>query len=138
MPHPSGYEFTAEQNETLGGLTQLMQFFAYSLYLVGGLQAVFICTTAPAVMASGWSATPVLIAVLLAGLMGMGLGMVLKKAAEDFKLIIDTEGNDVEHLLEGMRKLKSFFRSLGLIAWLLAVALLVALSQSIVTGGANA
>lgn len=137
MAHPSGYEFTAEQNETLGGLTQLMQFFAYTLYLVGGLQAIFICTTAPTVMSSGWSATTVLLAVLLAGLMAMGLGMVLKNAATHFKQIIDTEGNDVDHLLHGMRKLKSFFRLLGLMAWLLAVALLVALSQSVVTGGPN-
>lgn len=125
----TGYEFTSEQNKVLGGLTSLMTMFAYSLFLMGGLQAVFICTTAPRVAQASRAAIPLLAVVSLAGVVGMALALLLKKAASDFVMIIKTQGNDIDHLMQALGKLRKFFRYTAIVGWILALVLLLTLGQ---------
>ena len=54
--------------------------------------------------------------------MGVVVGVLLVKATAGFKALITTEGNDVEHLMSGMARLRYI---LGLIFWVATAASLL-------------
>jgi hypothetical protein len=66
--------------------------------------------------------------------MGCVVGVLLVKATSAFKALIKTEGNDLEHLMNGLARLRDI---LGLIFWvatgaslLLTVSLVLLLTYS--------
>lgn len=120
-----GYEFNEQENESLSSLATLMRLFAQSLFLVGAMQAVYVCVSAQEVLSQSPTMVPTLAATLVAGLVCMGVALFLKQAAERFDAIVETEGNDVDHLMTAFTKLQNFFKVTGAAVWLLALGLAV-------------
>ena len=58
----------------------------------------------------------------LISVMGVVVGVLLVNATTAFKALIKTEGNDLEHLMSGMARLRDI---LGLVFWVATVASLL-------------
>ncbi|NES07158.1 MAG: hypothetical protein F6K22_32790 [Okeania sp. SIO2F4] len=115
------YEFNPSQNELILDLSNKMRFVSYFL-IAGGVLATII------------------------GLLGLNPGVIIQavvdiligvwtlKAASSFKLIVDTEGNDIVNLMGALGELRKLYR---LQYWLLIIALVflaIALVLGIVAG----
>jgi uncharacterized membrane protein len=117
MTSPS-YEFTAEQNETFKGLVRNMKrsgivvaiasliLFAYQMVEHFGIslggrpnEAVYYLDLT--------------IWCLLSGV-GVVMAVLLVRATSAFTAVIHTEGNDVEHLMQGLTRLRDI---LQLLSW---------------------
>ena len=112
----ANYEFTAEQNEIFKGLVRNMRgsgvmvaigsliLFAYHLVYHFGIslgkepsQAIYQVDLA--------------IWFLLSGV-GVVVAVLLVRATGAFTAVINTEGNDVEHLMDGLTRLRGILRLL--------------------------
>ncbi|MDJ0514906.1 MAG: hypothetical protein QNJ74_01165 [Trichodesmium sp. MO_231.B1] len=115
------YEFNPSQNELILDLSNKMRFVSYFL-IAGGVLATII------------------------GLLGLNPGVIIQavvdiligvwtlKAASSFKLIVDTQGNDIVNLMGALGELRKLYR---LQYWLLIIALVflaIALVLGIVAG----
>jgi len=101
------YEFDQSQNELILDLSNKMRFVSYFLILVGVLAGI-------------------------TGLLGLNPGTIIQavvqiligvwtlKASSSFKLIVDTEGNDIVNLMGALGELRKLYR---LQYWLLIIAL---------------
>ncbi|MSP61950.1 MAG: hypothetical protein EXR72_16785 [Myxococcales bacterium] len=126
----AGYEFTAEQNETFKGLVRNMArsgvvVVVASVILLGynAIEHFGISlggTPSPAVYSLD------LVLWCLISAMGGVVGVLLVRATAGFSAVIKTEGNDLEHLMSSMARLRDI---LGLIFWAAtAASLLLAVS----------
>jgi uncharacterized membrane protein len=132
MTSPS-YEFTAEQNETFKGLVRNMKrsgivvaiasliLFAYQMVEYFGIslggkpnEAIYY------VDFTIWC--------LLSGV-GVVMALLLLRATGAFTAVIHTEGNDVEHLMQGLTRMRDILRLLSWAAT--AGSLLLAVSFSL-------
>jgi len=110
---PVGYEFTTTQNESIRVLSRRMTFvgifYVVASVLIGlaGLVALFF---APLI--------GVLYIILLTPQLLIGIWTI--NAANSFKLVVDTRGHDIPHL---MSALSSLWKLYTLMFWLLIVAL---------------
>ena len=110
---PVGYEFTIAQNENIRILSRRMTFvgvfYVIASVLVGlaGLVALFI---APLI--------GVLYIILLTPQLLIGIWTIT--AANSFKLVVDTRGHDIPHLMNALTSLRKLYT---LMFWLLIVAL---------------
>lgn len=136
-----GYEFTEAQNERLQLLYRRTRFLGYVLLLAGSL-----------VLASGLTVTVHLafstVAEVLAGstlILAAGgpvlilMGLLLLRAVNAFRAIVDTAGQDIDHLMVALDELQKFFSfssGLGLLVIMALVALMVNLILN--SGGSQA
>jgi hypothetical protein len=135
----AGYEFTTEQNATFMGLVRNL---ARSGVVAVVASAILLGYNAVAHfdISLGRAAHSPLVYYLdlalwgLISVMGGVVGVLLVKATAAFKALIKTEGNDLEHLMMGMVRLRDI---LGLIFWvatgaslLLTVSLVLLLTYS--------
>ena len=110
---PVGYEFTIAQNESIRVLSRRMKFvgifYVIASVLMGlaGLVALFI---APLI--------GVLYLILLTPQLLIGIWTI--NAASSFKLVVDTRGHDIPHLMNALTSLRKLYT---LMFWLLIVAL---------------
>jgi len=115
------YEFDRSQNELILDLSNKMRFVSYFL-IAGGILTTII------------------------GLLGLNPGVIVQavvdiligvwtlNAASSFKLIVDTEGNDIVNLMGALGGLRKLYR---LQYWLLIIALVfmaIALVLAIIAG----
>ncbi len=115
------YEFNQSQNELILDLSNKMRFVSYFL-IAGGVLATMI------------------------GLLGLNPGVIIQavvdiligvwtlNAASSFKLIVDTQGNDIVNLMGALGGLRKLYR---LQYWLLIIALVflaIALVLGIIAG----
>jgi hypothetical protein len=126
----SSYEFTAAQNETFQGLVRNMKrsgvvvalasviLFAYQMVEHFGIslggrpnEAVYYLDLAI------WCLLPAV---------GVVVAVLLVRATGAFTAVIHTEGNDVEHLMQGLARLRDILQLLSFTAT--AGALLLAVS----------
>lgn len=122
----AGYEFTAEQNATFTGLVRNL---ARSGVVAVVASAILLGYNAVAHfdISLGRAQSPAIyyLDLVLWGLisvMGGVVGVLLVKATVAFKALITTEGNDLEHLMIGMSRLRDI---LGLIFWVASTASLL-------------
>jgi hypothetical protein len=137
MTNP-GYEFSSTQNQVFERLVANMSragvmvgvgsliFLAYHFIDYFGLSL-------------GAAASPVVMYIdyavwFLLALIGVVTGVLLLRATTAFRALIQTEGNDIEHLMFGMRRLAEILR---LVFWaaaagsvLLAISFLLLLMYS--------
>lgn len=132
----ANYEFTAEQNEIFKGLVRNMKrsgimvaiasliLFAYHLVYHFGIslgsepsQVIYYADLA--------------IWFLLSGV-GVVVAILLVSATSAFRAVIDTEGNDVEHLMEGLTRLRGIVRLLFPAATIGSVLLTVSFALLII------
>lgn len=130
MTSHAGYEFTAQQNETFKGLVRNM---ARSGIVVAAASAILIAYHLVDLfgISLGRDPSPVVYYLDLAlwfliAIMGVVVGVLLLRGTAAFSALIRTEGNDIDHLMSGIARLRGI---LGLIfAAAVVASLLLAIS----------
>ena len=110
------YEFTAAQNEILKKAATWAGLLAWILMASGGLMAI------GGILSLDASA----IGVLIAAAIYFMIGLNFRGAAVSMKAVVETAGNDIDHLMTALDKLGSAFKVMGIL-FLLGVILFVAL-----------
>lgn len=104
------YEFSTSQNELIQQLAEKMRFVGYFLIGVGILIAVSGLVT----LTNGG------IGNIINGVIQVIIGVWTSKAASAFKLIVETQGNDIENLMGALGELRKLYT---LQYWALIIAL---------------
>ncbi len=101
-PAPSGYEFNEAQNLTFRVLASRMKF-------LGILNLVFaVCIGLFAVLAAFGSPLTIVVSGPQVALMVV-LGLWMMNASSSFRMIIDTKGSDISHLMTAMEALRKLY-----------------------------
>lgn len=104
------YEFTAEQNDTFKGLVAGMRRSG-AVVAIASLILLAYQLVEHFNISLGGKEPPAAIYYLdvtvwcLLALVGLGVAALLVKATAAFTAVIHTEGNDVEHLMQGLARL---------------------------------
>src|SRR3954447_24281277 len=125
-PAPTGYEFSAGQNDVIAPLASAMRWVGGPLAAIGIIYAAM--TILYAVQA--FSQPVALLAALWIGLAAaffLALGIWTSRAAVEFGLITTTRGADVSHLMAALDSLRKAYGLLSLIVkvYLILIALAV-------------
>lgn len=118
------YEFEQSQNELILDLSNKMRFVSYFLIAIGVLAGII----------GLFSVNP---GTIIQGVVQTLIGIWTLNAASSFKLIVDTEGNDIVNLMGALGELRKLYR---LQYWLLIIALIfmaIALVIIIIAGFFN-
>lgn len=126
----AGYEFTAEQNRTFTGLVRNLARSGVVVVLASAILLGYNAIEHFGISLGGTPSPGVYYVDLalwcLISLMGGVVGVLLVRATAAFSALIRTQGNDLEHLMSGMARLRDI---LGLIFWVAtAASLLLAVS----------
>lgn len=108
------YEFDASQNSLILDLSKKMRFVAYVLMglgLIEGIGGVIILSTGNAENGVG---------SIIAGIVYIVIGIWTQQAAKSFRLIVDTEGRDIENMMGALGQLRKLY---SLQYWVLMIAL---------------
>ncbi len=106
------YEFTEAENRVLLPLSRKMTFVAVVLMITAAVHAV------TGILASNWG-------VLLEAGVYVLIGIWTKKAANAFRRIVDTQGNDIPNLMTAMGQLNNLFTLIQWLLVILAIAILL-------------
>lgn len=107
------YEFSSSQNELITQLAEKMRFVAYFTIGLGVLVAIAGLFT---LLRGG-------ISNIITGVVQIIIGVWTNKAASSFKLIVNTQGNDIENLMGALGELRKLYT---LQYWLLILTLIFA------------
>lgn len=107
------YEFSSSQNELITQLAEKMRFVAYFTIGLGVLVAIARLFT----LRGGG------ISNIITGVVLIIIGVWTNKAASSFKLIVNTQGNDIENLMGALGELRKLYT---LQYWLLILSLIFA------------
>ncbi len=125
MSKASSYEFTAEENTVFRNLAQYMRNVGIFFSLLGiatAAGAVYLLYEGNKILGKlpGEIDTSLLQkasgTVLLFGALCLALGLFTRHAASSFRLVADTEGSDIEHLMSALGALKKLYFILFIIA----------------------
>ncbi len=111
------YEFNSEQNTILSDLAKKMQFVGIFEIVLGGIYFL-------------GSIAIFSIANIGTGVIDILLGYLTLKASKFFKAIVDSEGNDMTHLMNAIVELKNLYA----IQFWLNIFLIVIISLGIIFG----
>ncbi|MBE9040550.1 hypothetical protein IQ235_07090 [Oscillatoriales cyanobacterium LEGE 11467] len=103
------YEFNSSQNQLLGDLAIKMRFVGMLSIALGGLSmfcgvVTILMTLSGAIDGLGFS-----FSLLIQGTLGLLVGLWTRKAARAFKLIVNTEGRDIENLTIALGELRKLY-----------------------------
>lgn len=131
MEDQPNYEFSPQENAAITGLVAQMSLFSWAL-LVGGPMVSGLGFFADSLLRlvlqrSTTQLTPAFLMVFLSGLVVTVLGLWLRKALQEFKSIVTTEGSDLTHLMTALGQLRLFFRYGAVLAWTLVFILFLIL-----------
>lgn len=115
---PDEYEFDPQQNSTITSLAGAMKFVAIIEILLGALYAVL------ALMAFFAGALGNLLVYSVISVSQIVLAWMLHRAADHFRAVVETRGNDVAHLMGALDQLRQHFVTKKII-YLIAIALFV-------------
>jgi hypothetical protein len=124
------YEFNETQNQVISNLAHKMKFVSFFLVAIALLKlgfAIVLFTQQMNYVAP--------LDGLITGMIYLLLGIWGIKAAGSFQQVVDTEGNDIDHLMNALGNLKNV---VSLAYWLLVIFLLVfiiGIIAAIVLGG---
>ena len=104
------YEFSAEQNEVIQNLSKKMKFIGIVLVVIAAIYFAaglfpFTRTALP-----GWYGIGSICAHSIAGALSLALGIFTIKAANSFRLIVQTQGNDIKNLMDALAFLLKNYR----------------------------
>ena len=137
-PSRAGYEFSAEENETFARLVRNMARSGL-VVVIASLILLGYHVVAYFGVSLGKAAAPMITSLdyavwTLISLIGVVIGVLLIRATAVFAALIRTEGDDLAHLMQGMKRLADI---LGLVFWaasgasiLLAVSFFILLTYS--------
>ena len=115
------YEFDRSQNELILDLSNKMRFVSYFLIAGGVLSGII-------------GLLSLNVGVIIPAVVDILIGVWTLNAASSFKLIVDTEGNDIVNLMGALGELRKLYR---LQYWLLIITLVflaIALVLGIIAG----
>lgn len=111
MVEEQNYEFSNSQNDLLAKVSTRMNFVGWAFVLLG----IFLIARQ--------IFTPDLnLLIIIIGFLNLLIGFSTKKAAQSFKLIVDTQGNDMQHL---MNALSSFLRIYNIQFWSIIIVIVL-------------
>ena len=90
----AGYEFTASQNAIIQKTATYARLWGIFSVVVGGIQILMGL--------SNWIELP-------SGIVSIVIGMAFIGAAASLKAVVDTEGNDIDHMMAAVQKLGTAF-----------------------------
>ncbi len=123
------YEFNESQNQLILDLSKKMLFVSYLLIATGVFGAIAGLIT---ILQGGFGA-------LVQGVVSLVTGIWTINASKAFKLIVETQGNDIENLMGALGQLRKLYTLqywlffIGLI--FLAIAVIVIVIFGIAAGG---
>lgn len=127
-----GYEFNEAENRTIGRLATLMKVTGVVQMLVGVLQlAGFAGRTFALRQDNPFLRFGVDVPVAAAFLIG---GLLLFLAAPPFKLVVDTQGNDIDHIMDACRKLSTVMTTLVVTFSIATIVWIIVFVVFLVTG----
>jgi hypothetical protein len=110
----AGYEFSAEQNETFTGLVSGMKRSGIAVAIAS---LILLAYQVVEYFGLGLGALPPaaigyldLAVWCLLALVGVVVAVLLVRATGAFTAVIHTEGNDVEHLMQGLVRLRDILK----------------------------
>jgi hypothetical protein len=132
------YEFTAEQNETFKGLVRNMKRSGMMVAIASVILFAYNMVDHFGITLGGTPNAAVYYADLALWCLLSGVGVVvavlLVRGTAAFTAVIDTEGNDVEHLMQGLARLRGIlgmlFSAATVGSLLLAVSFTLLLAYS--------
>jgi hypothetical protein len=107
------YEFSSSQNELIKQLADKMRFVGYFLMGAGVLAAI----SGLFAFRNGG------VGSIISGVVQVIIGVWTSKAASAFKLIVETQGNDIENLMGALGELRKLY---ALQYWALIIAIVFA------------
>ena len=119
-PQPSGqtFEFNDQQNQVIKSLASAMRWIGAVLMVVGALMAI------AGILSIGGKGA----ASLLQGVLWLIIAFWTYKAAGAFRKIVDSQGNDVHHLMQALRSLLNLYRIQVILLAVFALILIVSLA----------
>jgi len=116
------YEFTATQNATIQSLSRKMKFIGATLVVMAFIY--FAAALFPFVRPEipGWYAVGSICAHAVAGALYLALGIFTIRAARSFRLIVQTQGNDIDNLMDALAYLLKNYR---IQYWVIVAALIL-------------
>jgi hypothetical protein len=119
-----GYEFKAHEDEVIGGTARWIGIFAWFGIVIGALLALAGIFTFPAGTAN-----------LIIGAVYVMIGMWFRDSARSLRSVVETEGDDIAHLLAALGKLRSAFMAMVV---LIAAGVALGILAAILMAGAEA
>lgn len=110
------YEFSTSQNSLIRDLAQKMQFVSYFLILLGILDSLFGMFSLIREFTLTHNGVGNL---LIQGIVKILIGVWTGNASRSFKLIVETQGSDIENLMGALGELRKLYR---LQYWLILIA----------------
>ena len=119
-PQPSGqtFEFNDQQNQVIKSLASAMRWIGAVLMVVGALMAI------AGILSIGGKGA----ASLLQGVLWLIIAFWTYKAAGAFRKNVDSQGNDVHHLMQALRSLLNLYRIQVILLAVFALILIVSLA----------
>jgi hypothetical protein len=96
----SNYEFTPEQNTLISNLAKKLNFVGIAFVVLGVLQALLAIVNK--------TMFGKLSGILGGMLLGM-IGVFMMRASGSFKFIVETEGQDIDHLMSALASMLSMY-----------------------------
>ena len=132
MDSNKSYEFDDAQNESILALAKSLQFvgaacLAFSLVVAAGLLHALVRAEWPDVLAQG-----------MLGIFTVTMGSLMIKAGAAFFSIVQTAGQDIDHLMQAIDKLRQVYSILTIVIMLAMLLTLVALALSFMTASGPA
>ena len=129
----TSYEFTDDQNQKLATVSDLAKALASFSFLAGvTMCSLFFCKAVQ--VAQELDAPPLpLLGILLALVIFVWIPVALFQVVTKFKLIIETEGRDIEHLLKSFELMTRALKHSTSLLW--ASLLIVSITAAMLIGG---
>lgn len=121
----SQYEFTEQQNEQIGSFVAYTRGLAMAFVLGGSMLFSLVFLRAALALKEAYLPGLDTLGTVFAVLVVLWLATSLFEAASKFQLVVDTEGSDIEHLMEGLRLFERFFSHGSRVMWALTLFVVV-------------
>ncbi len=128
------YEFSEHHNRVLTDLVKVLRGFGNTVFLGAAIYSMVLVTQFLKPLAQSDQFTPLVIASVFGCLVVMGLGVLTLFAGNSFEGVAKTEGGDVGHLFDGIRRYSTFFHTLSGMLWIMSLVLMATLVQAMVGG----
>ncbi|MBP0028824.1 hypothetical protein [Roseofilum sp. Guam] len=119
----NNYEFDGSQNVLIGQLASRMKFVSIFLMIGGVLTVIF-----------GLRGSQEGIGAMISGVADFLIGIWTYQASTAFKRIVDTEGQDIEHLMGALGELRKLYTLQYWVLIVTLVALILVLVLGVVLG----
>ena len=107
--HGGGYEFNEQENARIGLAATFTKVFGAVSFIAGGIG--FLLSFVPLIKVG--LAPQAFFGVLLAAvgaLISIGIGYIYFSSGQAFSRVVDTQGDDIAHLMDALSRLRSAFR----------------------------